>query len=237
MAYRSENDGLRLRIEELEAELDDAKQTIQRLRGEGEAAQSLGARLAGGSLALTVEREIDGELDDADYDEVVDMLARRFPGGQVTVLGRRFNWSGGKHKARRLEVTITRRAGKSYLRIHEPLRQLASSVFGGIMVSGGAGLLTLTLIALKKQLAINPLWAVVPMVLLIYWACRSIYQWPEGARRRELGVIADDITEHIRSQQQRVRIDDEVERNQQAEAEAEAEQAAVEEAEAEAARS
>jgi len=229
MAYRSDKEALRMRIGELEAELEDAQQTIHRLRGDGDASDTLGARLAGAPTTLLVEREVQGELEDGDYDEIVDMLSRRFPGGQVSLLGRRFNWSGGKHKKRRIEVTVTRRGGKSYLRVHEPLSPLVSNVFVGT-ASCGAGALTLALIAVKKGLALNPAWVVIPMVILLYIAARAIFQWRGKQRRGELTAIADDIATHIGRHSRRVRIDDESQHAQTSEAQAADEEAADEEA-------
>lgn len=141
-AYRDDREALAARIEDLERELELARDELARLRrgGDGEPAEK--SVFLGGPTHVVHERTLDGELPDEALDEVIETL--RFTFGQMgrsETIGRTFAWQteiDPQQGGRRVQVFVARRGGQTRLRVEERMGGLAGGLFGGVV--GGAGL-------------------------------------------------------------------------------------------------
>jgi serine/threonine protein kinase len=152
---------------------------------------------AGGPTRIFLERIVEGELPETSFLYVVEEIRQVLgTAGQVSQLGRSFSWSMGKNPSNRnLEVTVSVRAGRTRIAIHENLGQLVGMVYGPIgggMGGAGMGILsgifagTLGNPALMAVVA--PFW-----LLLTYGTGRAIYATTSHRRRRALADLADRL--------------------------------------------
>lgn len=91
MSYRDESDALRAKVEDLEGRLEDAQETIARLRGEGApapASEGERSRLIGAPRRVVLERELPFEVGTEGYEAVAAVLRTRF-GLAASQVGRR----------------------------------------------------------------------------------------------------------------------------------------------------
>ena len=90
MAYRDEAEGLWLRVEDLEAELSSARETIARMQGESVAAEVEEEKpqwFTGAAKRLRIERELPFELTDSGYEAIADLLRGRWPTALISQIG------------------------------------------------------------------------------------------------------------------------------------------------------
>ncbi len=95
MTYRDEKAGLELRVRDLEAELVEARETIERMKG----ARPVAAERddvdtwTGAPTNLVLTRELPFEITERGYEAIGEMLRSRFPGVPISQIGRRLHVS------------------------------------------------------------------------------------------------------------------------------------------------
>lgn len=198
MAYREETDRLRVRVEELEHELADAKQAMAELQRPGWSSgqKSFGEQLAGGRLRIVREVELDGELPVEAQEDIVEALRRRFGVlGQTSNVGRTLAWSTATaQNQRQLEVSIAARDGVTVIRATERLGNLAGGLFGGIvggLGGGGMGFVVPGLLAIQGAHMIP--FAAVLWVLVIFLIVRGVFARLAGRREHELDIAIKEM--------------------------------------------
>jgi serine/threonine protein kinase len=155
-------------------------------------------RWINGPTKLRLERTVEGELPDADWQELVDEIRRTLGNvGQVNQFGRSFAWSAAGRSASRwdLEVAVSVRGGRTRISIAESFAPLMGAVFGGIgggMGGGGMGpIIGIFAGALHIPAAIPlivPLWLATTFV-----TARTVFHRVSGRRMRELEALADKL--------------------------------------------
>ncbi|HJS43199.1 MAG TPA: serine/threonine-protein kinase [Gemmatimonadales bacterium] len=156
-----------------------------------------------GPTRLMFERIVDGELPESEYETLVDEIRQMLQdAGQVSQFGRSFTWAmvrGGPNTGvrRNLEITVSIRAGRTRITVHENLAQVIGGVFGGIggeMGGGGMGpVLGIFAGALELELAAI---AVVPIWLgLTYATARYVYRRMTRKKAAELTALVDRLAE------------------------------------------
>lgn len=104
-------------------------------------------RIIGANRRIDLEATLDGELPERALEDVVDEI-RRGVGeiGNVSAFGRSITFasvqpSSSTGSARRLQITVNVRHGRTHVRITEDLTPQLGGIFGGIIggVGGGAG--------------------------------------------------------------------------------------------------
>jgi serine/threonine protein kinase len=154
-----------------------------------------------GPTRLLLERVVDGELPDTEYETVVDEIRVVLQdAGQVTQFGRSFTWSAARPGAstgtrRNLEVTVSIRAGRTRILVQENLANLIGGVFGGIGggVGGGGmgpflGIFAGALHLGAAAIALVPVW-----LGATYATARYVYRRASGKKAAELTRLADRL--------------------------------------------
>lgn len=191
-AYR-EDERLRLRVEELEQELAEARRTIERLEGRPSGDGGLLRRVIGMPSELVAERSAEGALDDDTVEAVVDALATRYGvEGNVTRVGRRLTWSALIGGNRVVELTIAERNGRVRLRARERLGGLIGGLYGGIGGGVGGGFTILPVFA-SMYLGLNPAIAVVAWIVAVLGATRALAARISTRREAQLEAAADEV--------------------------------------------
>lgn len=102
------------------------------------------ARWLGGPVRLTIERTIEGEVDENVFFNIILLFENAFGGpGQVGYVGRTFSWTSTRpNSGRTQQVRISSRDGQTSIRIEENFGQLAGGLYGGVLggVGGGVGI-------------------------------------------------------------------------------------------------
>jgi serine/threonine-protein kinase len=94
----------------------------------------------GASSSIIVEVVVPGEIPEADYYLLAEIIRRRLrQTGAVNTLGRSFTWTCTT-PGRPIEISVVPRAGRTTIRADERLGQLVGGTFGGIMGGVGGGL-------------------------------------------------------------------------------------------------
>lgn len=205
MGYRDETEMLRARVAELEAQLAASEAETARLRSFGEKDRSLPAHIFGAPLILSEERTLDGALDDAGREAIIDVLRERYGAVGRTTLSKStgtFTWRCGPPAiARTVELTArTVRSGsgvRTQVRVVERIGQIAGGLFGGIVGGVGAGVGFGVGIPLAATL--SPfLLALVPVPGLIAWlAVRAGYRALADRKARELRATLDALPDAV----------------------------------------
>jgi hypothetical protein len=158
------------------------------------------SRVLGAPSRLIFEREIDGEVPDAEFPVLVEEIRRILQQvGQVSQLGRTFSWtvtSTMGARRRDVEVSVSVRGGKTRIMVRENLGPLIGAVFGGIgggMGGGGMGpIIGITVGALGLPPAaiagIIPLW-----LATTYGIARTAYRSSVRKREEEFGYLVDRL--------------------------------------------
>lgn len=150
----------------------------------------------GSRTKLQYEAVIDGEVDPADYEVIIDEMRRAFDElGVVNVVGRTLTFtamgSGASARSgRRLQVTIAARAGRTTIRAFEDFGQAAGGIIGGIVggVGGGVGGATAGVIMSVTQNALVAFPAMFGVAALAFGVTRfGISRWSDR-RARDLSA-------------------------------------------------
>jgi hypothetical protein len=138
---------------------------------------------------------VEGEITEGAFEELVATI-RRIAGdvGDVSTIGRSLAWKGraGGPKA---GVTVTPLGGRTTIRVHAELDELATSVFMMRFGLGGWGGAVLSL-AGAAALGLGPPVALGAMALVAatgYGAARRRYQRAVDEQRRSLAELLDEL--------------------------------------------
>ena len=162
-------------------------------------------RWIGGPTTILFEREVDGELPDAEWPVLVDEIRRVVRNvGQVSQFGRSFSWVATRRgtSQRDLEIAVSVRGGRTRITVQENLSTLIGAVFGGIGGGmGGGGMGPLLGITLGAMHAPGPVVALlVPLWLgTTFGTARGVYRYSSGRRSRELESLADRLASLARN--------------------------------------
>ncbi len=166
---------------------------------ESQSERSPPARLLGAPTHRTIERVIDGELTTAHHERLVvdlrDALvdgARRPP--HISSIGRALTVTGFPHGAL-VELSLTPREGKTYLRIDVSSGQLAGGLFGGLTGGLGGGMTPLV-VALCQSAHVGPLGTVLAAAGFLsgaFMLARTIFAWRANGNYRKFEQLADTL--------------------------------------------
>jgi serine/threonine protein kinase len=94
----------------------------------------------GGPSSISVEVVVPGEIPEADYYLLAEIIRRRIrQTGAVNTLGRSLTWTCTA-QGHQIEISVVPRAGRTTIRADERLGPLIGGTFGGIMGGLGGGL-------------------------------------------------------------------------------------------------
>lgn len=156
--------------------------------------------ITGERLTLVQEAVVAGELNEPGFERVVEALQRSAQeNGQPSLLGRTLTWQAETAgKTRTIQVTVTSRDGETHIRGVERLHQMASGLFAGTVIGGGAGLG----IGAGVPFAINVIGSgflafAFPAASagLLLMACREIYRHIVRRRAAALAAMVDAVVE------------------------------------------
>lgn len=206
MSYRDDLDAAHERIKALERELESTRaelaQSTALVKAEHSALVASDenpkvSRLLGAPTRLAHEREVEGVAPESSYIEIVDYLGREFDvGGRTSTLAGRLEWTTSVQSngiGPFISVTVTSLEGRTTIRIHERLGQLAGAIFGG--VGGGVGLGGI--MAPGALFMVNPILGAVALPVWLggsWLGCRWMYRHSVKKRDRKLAEALDEIT-------------------------------------------
>jgi serine/threonine protein kinase len=155
-------------------------------------------KIIGGPTSITVERVVEGELDESEFPVLVDEIRRAMQNvGQVSQLGKSFSWTmaRGRSTGREVEVAVIVRAGQTRIILQESLGNLIGGIFGGLgggMGGGGLGpMVGLTVDVMHRPGAlafIIPAW-----LITTYSTARTWYHYASARRQRKLTEMIDRL--------------------------------------------
>ncbi len=167
---------------------------------ESQSERSTPARLLGAPTHRTIERVIDGELTQAHHERLVVDLRDALVGSaqrgppHISSIGRTLSVSGFTHGAM-VELSLTPRAGKTYLRIDVSSGQLAGGLFGGLFCGLGASMTPLV-IRICQVTHVGPLGTVLAAAGFVsgaFMLARSIFSWRANGNYRKFEQLADTL--------------------------------------------
>jgi len=155
--------------------------------------------LIGGPARIHLEAVVDAEVSEADF-EVLLRSIRRVMGdaGHMSMFARTLSWSPSGTD-RRLNVTISSRAGRTTVTIQERLGSLIGGIFGGVgggLGGGGVG----GVVALAQKLLGSGSISIVLVGYLAatYGLARTIYSVTARKRERRHRALLDELVALIR---------------------------------------
>jgi hypothetical protein len=210
VAYRDELEAAQARADALERELEEARTRIEKLEGRrstalarrGETglarsgADSSYSAWAAGPTKLRFETEIDGEVPERAYQELVEVMRRSVGAiGNASTLGKSLSWSATPQHGsadRMVLVTVDSRRGRTVIRVEEQLSILLGRIYGGVLGGVGGGGIMLPILA---GLAYPPM---IPITLAawlggVFGICRKAYAKRARARQQQLGDLFDEL--------------------------------------------
>ena len=212
MGYRDEREALEAKVQELEEDLGEARQTIARLQGEGPAPVGADAPSAflGAPPLLHLERELPFEVSDEGYEAIADILRARLSTpavGTVGQVGRTLTFQRPG-----LTVRIAREPeGKTRITLDD--NHQGFGVLLGVGTMGATFFGLVPVIALLKALAFTPAALIVALPLLIltcYAPLRALVSrlvMRERAKRAAvIEVIAETAARHVRPTRARIAV-------------------------------
>lgn len=134
VSYRDESEALRAKVQDLEGRLDDAEETIARLRGETAAApagEGEHSRLIGAQKRVVLERELPFEVSAEGYEAVAAVLRSRLA-VTASQVGRRMTAG---------PFTMSYEGGVTRLRVVLDRQHRAAGLLAGASLLGGFGTL------------------------------------------------------------------------------------------------
>ncbi len=201
MAYREENEHLKARVRQLEAELKVAEQRVAVTRPVAPP-PTLGDALRGGPGRVRIERDVYGEVDDDAADRILEIMRSRYGQvGRAERIGGSLAWSSaGPGASRVVELTVSWRDGTTHLRGTENFGNLTGGLFGGVL--GGAGVggmgLLLPIVGLagfaRLMTTAGVLW-----LMLVYAITRQIYRGVTARRAEQLQAALAEVAGCIKS--------------------------------------
>jgi len=158
-------------------------------------------RWVGGPTRIFVEREVEGELPDAEFPTLVEEIRRLVSDvGQVSQLGHSFSWisTRGGGRTRDLEVSVSVRAGKTRIRARENLAIVIGGIFGGVGGGVGGGLAGPIMGTIFGGMHVSAVF--VPFIIPawlggVYLLARKIYQGSVKKKSKGLTELIDRLAE------------------------------------------
>ncbi|RLB56454.1 MAG: hypothetical protein DRI90_18675, partial [Deltaproteobacteria bacterium] len=141
MSYREERDALRARVDNLECELGDTREALtlrdSKHRPERRSCAKL---LLGGPTRLSVQRAIEGTLDEEALETlVVELHDELGEVGRIERVGSLRIWSTQGRSNRIVEVTCREEENGFRIVANESFSQFAGGLFGGVVGGVGGG--------------------------------------------------------------------------------------------------
>lgn len=196
MPYRNEADGLRVRVQELEGELAEAKEKIARLEGKGvstETASDQASWFTGVSPTMRLERELDLEITEEGYEAVAELLRQRLgEQGTISQVGRTLTY-----KYPGVEIRV-QRTGQGKTRVHLNDSRGGLAVGMGVLAVAGAITSSLPIAAILQGTGQSPGWFVasLPFLLLAsYGVTRKLMSGGARTHRAKLAGAFEGIVE------------------------------------------
>jgi hypothetical protein len=189
MSYREERDALRARVEGLESELAEARDALAQRQRQDPIQRAPVNLLLGGPTTITVERELDGELDESGFEILVAELQRELgEAGRIDRVGGTWMWSSSGRTQRLVELTCRSHGGRTTIVAREALANFAGGIFGGVVGGvggGGIGGVVPAAAALGLPPALIAV-AVVSWISLVYVLVRGFYKRTSLKRENQL---------------------------------------------------
>lgn len=161
--------------------------------------------LIGARSKIEWECVVDGELADADFEDVADEIRRSIGDlGNVNAIGRSVTWTsyGAVNPAsqRKLQLSVSSRNGRTIIRGFEDLSHTTGGIYGGIVggVGGSAGGIgfAITMGVTHSVLLAAPLFG--GIVAGAYGLARTIFVFLSRKRERELRESVTRVAERVR---------------------------------------
>ena len=163
--------------------------------------------LAGARLKLDYETTIDGELSEIGFEEIADEVRRQL-GEMVTVsaVGRTMSVTTAMtatkqgFNARRIQINISSRNGRTHIRANEDLSQMATGWFVGLTMGGGfgGGMAMMGAVIGATQKPLLGLAAMFTSVGVAYGCARYAYVRNSRKRETELKSVTEKIAQRAR---------------------------------------
>ena len=160
--------------------------------------------LAGARLKLDYETTIDGELNEIGFEEIADEVRRQL-GEMVTVsaVGRTMTVTTAMtatkqgFNARRIQINISSRNGRTHIRANEDLSQMATGWFVGLTMGGGfgGGMAMMGAVIGATQKPLLGLAAMLTWVGVAYGCARHAYARNSRKREAELKSVTEKIAQ------------------------------------------
>ncbi|HEX6806856.1 MAG TPA: serine/threonine-protein kinase [Gemmatimonadaceae bacterium] len=152
--------------------------------------------LIGGPTRLHLETTVDGEIADADFELLLRSIRRAMgDAGHMSVFARTLSWSTTGNE-RRVNITISSRAGRTTVTIGERLTPLIGGIFGGVGGGlGGGGSAGVVALAQKLFGSGSIGIALVGWLAATYGIARTIYSVTVKRReRRHQALLAELVS-------------------------------------------
>ncbi len=163
--------------------------------------------LAGARVKLDYETTIDGELSEIGFEEIADEVRRQL-GEMVTVsaVGRTMSVTTAMTatkqgpNARRIQINISSRNGRTHIRANEDLSQLATGWFVGLTLGGGlsGGMAMMGAVVGATHNPLLGLATVLTSVGVAYSCARYAYVRNSRKREAELKSVTEKIAQRAR---------------------------------------
>ncbi len=176
------------------------------------AGSGLASRFFGAPMVIRLERTIEGELPESEFESIVELLQGQPIGqGQASTVGRTLTWrSHSTNTERSLQISITVRDGTTLVRMEERLQGLAGGLFGGLMGGVGGGVGLGVGLGVGIEVLGSALFAAGIPILVIggsYLTARGIYTYIVRRRGRALTALMDRLGDLIRTASTDRRVD------------------------------
>jgi serine/threonine-protein kinase len=154
----------------------------------------------GGRSAIAFEATIPGEMPERDFDLMVEHIGRAMnDAGVVSVVGRSMNWTSAD-KARKVQISVFVRDGRTSIYVGERLKDLIGNLYGGIIAGGGGGtmgpIMGLAMGAFNMPLLIPPM--ILTTVLSAFGIARYSLQRVTRSRSEVLRKLTERLAEQAR---------------------------------------
>ncbi len=193
----------------LEAGIDPTH--LRRAAAEVEAgapASGISAAFLGTSPTISLERVIQGEIEEEVFEILVPEIQHVDTGqGVPSLFGRTLTWrSNTPSNTRALQLTVSSRDGETQIRIEEQLHGFAGGLFGGLVGGGGAGIGVGVGVGVGVDVLGSVLFSVAfPLGVIggCYLIARSIFGATVRRRQRTLHGLMDRLTEIVKREMSR----------------------------------
>ena len=155
--------------------------------------------ISGGRGYLEYELVVDGEMPEADFDLLLDIIRHgvKEP-GSVAAVGRSFAWQSDPRRSPGW-MTVLPRGGKTTIRVSENLRSTYGGLFGVLVGGIGAGTATIFLgIGIKTHDPILAISMWLSTITLGYASARGLFGRASRARDKELKALAESLANQAR---------------------------------------